>query len=69
MARWPPVGKQEPRWGRSERQWEPSGAGSCSRDFGCWMERAGRAWVRGGKALPRLSSSSGGKPSLYNGCQ
>lgn len=49
MARWPPVSKQEPFWGKSEREWEPGGVGSGSRDFGHWMERAGRACRRGGK--------------------
>ena len=25
------------------------GCRACSQDFGCWMERAGKAWVRSGK--------------------
>lgn len=42
---------------------EPDGVGShiCTKVFGCWIERAGRAWVRSGKVLQR-PSSLGGKP-------
>lgn len=40
---------------RSEGQQEPDGIGSrvCTKVFRCWMERAGRAWVRSGKVLQR----------------
>lgn len=35
---------------------------SRGQDFGCWVERAGRAGARSGKVCQRLSSSFGRKP-------
>ena len=65
-----PVSKQELCWGNQRGSGgQVVYVGSRSRDYVCWMERAGRTWIRGGKDLLRLSSSSGGKPSLYDGCQ